>query len=82
MVFDPLRRDAERIRNLIGTVGEGTGMVKVRGIGWQGTIGQFSNKGPIVILEDSAGHEFCRVLVDVGTKKIRVITRQGYSVGA
>ena len=38
----------------------------------------FSNKGPLLILEDPDGKEIVRVLVDTGTRRVKVLLGEGY----
>jgi len=44
-----------------------------KGIGWKSTTDQYSNKGPIILMEDNEGEELFRVLYDVVTKRLRVL---------
>jgi len=48
-----------------------------KGEGWKSTTNQYSNKGPIIIVEsckmDNHDEELFRVLYDVVTRKLRIV---------
>ena len=46
--------------------------VTFQGEGWRATVDQFSNKGPVIIVEDKDGEIF-RVLYDTVTSTLRVL---------
>lgn len=44
-----------------------------KGEGWKSTTDQYSNKGPIILVEDDKGKELFRILYDVVTKQLKVL---------
>lgn len=44
-----------------------------KGEGWKVTVDQYSNKGPIILVENGEGEELFRVLYDVVTRRLQVL---------